>query len=207
MNFHNTHFLTSASKLSQCPEGNGIEIAFAGRSNAGKSSLLNTLCEQKKLARVSKTPGRTQLLNFFVVDENPSHHLVDLPGYGYAKVSHSKRDRWQEMMSEYLCERRQLKAAVLVMDVRHTLQPFDLQMIDWALEDTMRLHLVLTKSDKLKYGPAKSTMLGIQQKYSPYPFITCQLFSSLKREGVDELREVLEGIYTAPYEENEEADE
>lgn len=195
MNFHNTHFLKSASKLSQCPDNKGVEIAFAGRSNAGKSSLLNTLCEQKKLARVSKTPGRTQLLNFFEVDHNEEHLLVDLPGYGYAKVSHSKRDQWQGMMQDYLSEREPLRAVVLVMDVRHPLQSFDLQMIDWAAQATMRLHLVLTKSDKLKFGPAKNTMLKILKQYSIYPFVSCQLFSSLTKQGVDELRDELRSIY------------
>ena len=195
MNYQQTKFLTSAAKLSQCPLQEGIEIAFAGRSNAGKSSLLNTLCRQKKLAKISKTPGRTQLLNFFSVDENDYYRLVDLPGYGYAKVSHSKKEAWQAMLHDYLCERENLKAVVLVMDVRHPLQEFDVQMINWAIESGMPIHCALTKADKLKRGPGKSAMLQVLTKYKDHPLVSAQLFSSLEKLGIEELEAQLETFF------------
>lgn len=196
MNYQQTKFLTSAAKLSQCPLQEGIEIAFAGRSNAGKSSLLNTLCRQKKLAKISKTPGRTQLLNFFSVDENDYYRLVDLPGYGYAKVSHSKKEAWQAMLHDYLCERENLKAVVLVMDVRHPLQEFDVQMINWAIESGMPIHCALTKADKLKRGPGKSAMLQVLTKYKDHPLVSAQLFSSLDKLGIEELEAQLAKQFT-----------
>lgn len=190
-NFNNTYFMTSAAKLSQCPEDQGLEIAFAGRSNAGKSSLINTLCAQKKLARTSKTPGRTQLLNFFTPDKTKNYRLVDLPGYGYAKVSKKMREQWDKMLSDYLCERKSLKKIILIMDIRHPLQAFDTQMIDWAIESNMPIHLVLTKADKLKFGAAKAILLKIMQQYQQHELITCQLFSALKKMGIDELAQYL----------------
>jgi GTP-binding protein len=196
LNYHNTVFIKSAAKVSQCPENDGIEIAFAGRSNAGKSSLLNTLCQQTKLARVSKTPGRTQLLNFFSPDEDEFYRLVDLPGYGYAKVSQRKKEAWQQMLHDYLCERACLKAIVLIMDVRHPLQEFDLSMIEWAIQSNMAIHCVLTKCDKIKRGPAKSAMLKLLTYYKDHPLISCQLFSSLNKVGIDELEKQLAVFFT-----------
>jgi len=196
MNFQNTTFLKSASRLSECPPDHGVEIAFAGRSNAGKSSLLNTLCQQKKLARVSKTPGRTQLLNFFEVDDSPLRRLVDLPGYGYAKVSQQKREAWQQMLSDYLYERKTLQAIVLIVDCRHPLQPFDEQMLDWVINSQMRTHLVFTKMDKLKFGAAKQALFKLSKPVEVYPFISSQLFSSLNGYGLDALKAVLCDVFS-----------
>ena len=185
--FRQTYFMTSAAKLSQCPEDNGVEIAFSGRSNAGKSSLINALCNQKKLAKTSKTPGRTQLLNFFTPDQTEQFRLVDLPGYGYAKVSKEKRSEWDLMINDYLYQRKSLKKIILIMDIRHPLQAFDTQLIDWAIESNLSIHLVLTKADKLKYGAAKAILLKITQQYQHHELITCQLFSASKKMGIEEL--------------------
>jgi GTP-binding protein len=161
INFQKAHFITSAPSIKQCPDDTGAEVAFAGRSNAGKSSALNTLAQQNKLARTSKTPGRTQLINFFEIE--PDIRIVDLPGYGFAKVPDRMKREWQRNMSEYLEERQSLKALVLVMDIRHPLSDFDVMMCDWALDVQMPVHILLTKSDKLKRGPAQSTRLQVQK--------------------------------------------
>jgi GTP-binding protein len=167
-----------------------VEVAFAGRSNAGKSSALNTLAAQKALARISKTPGRTQLLNFFAVDE--SHRLVDLPGYGYAKVPPKLKEQWVRMMEGYLQKRHSLRGLVLVMDIRHPLTDFDRQMLVWCHEVRMPVHILLTKADKLKFGAAKATLLQVQKTLREEGLeATVQLFSALKRDGVEEAREVL----------------
>jgi len=191
LNFQETYFLKSATTLSQCPTNPGIEAAFAGRSNAGKSSLINALCRQKKLARTSKTPGRTQLLNFFAVDPEEHFRLVDLPGYGYAKVSKTMRAEWDQMLSNYLCERDCLKLVVLIMDIRHPLQPFDDEMISWALKSKMPIHLALTKADKLTFGKAKATLLQVAKKFETSPLVTSQIFSAEKGLGLDELEQRL----------------
>ena len=178
-------FEKSAQKLSQCPADEGFEIAFAGRSNAGKSSAINRLCSQKSLARTSKTPGRTQLLNFFSVDEQ--RRLVDLPGYGYAKVDRSTREAWQRELDGYLSNRQCLQGLILLMDIRHPLKDFDQMIIQWAAEANMPLHLLLTKADKLRYGAAKDMLLktGKALKDHPAP-LTLQLFSSPAGTGCEE---------------------
>ncbi len=193
--YHQARFLTSAAKLSQAPEDSGMEIAFAGRSNAGKSSALNTLCGQKNLARTSKTPGRTQLLNFFSLDDD--HRLVDLPGYGYAKVAERIKRQWQAELATYLESRRSLRGIVLLMDVRHPLKEFDLQMLEWSSGIDLPTHILLTKADKLKYGAASASLLQLRKALKSFrsDLITAQLFSSLKRQGIDEAHSVLDRLF------------
>lgn len=190
INFQRAKFMISAPSIKQCPEDTGAEVAFAGRSNAGKSSALNTLAQQNKLARTSKTPGRTQLINFFEIQ--PGIRLVDLPGYGFAKVPERMKREWQKNMSEYLEERKSLKALVLVMDIRHPMTEFDRMMCDWAYEVEMPLHILLTKSDKLKKGPANNTKLAVKKELKHMgDLLTIQTFSSLKKDGSDVLRKQL----------------
>ncbi|MEE4250292.1 MAG: ribosome biogenesis GTP-binding protein YihA/YsxC [Alcanivoracaceae bacterium] len=178
-------FDKSAQKLAQCPPDEGLEIAFAGRSNAGKSSAINRLCGQKSLARTSKTAGRTQLLNFFAVDEG--RRIVDLPGYGYAKVDRSTRDAWQKEIDGYLSGRECLKGLILLMDVRHPLKDFDQMIIQWAAEANMPLHLLLTKADKLSYGVAKNALLKTAKQLSSHRApLSLQLFSSTNGMGCDQ---------------------
>ncbi len=189
--YHRTHFLTSAARLAQSPPDEGMEVAFAGRSNAGKSSAINTLCQQKALARTSKTPGRTQLLNFFILD--PKRRLVDLPGYGYAKVSESIKRQWQAELAAYLEQRRSLRGLILLMDIRHPLKEFDRQMLDWCSHRGLPVHILLTKADKLKRGAASKTLLQVRKELAPYgKEVTLQLFSSLNRQGVDEAHALLD---------------
>ncbi|MDN3647686.1 ribosome biogenesis GTP-binding protein YihA/YsxC [Reinekea marina] len=187
--YDSAEFMTSAAKYSQCPADIGSEVAFAGRSNAGKSSAMNTITRNSKLARISKTPGRTQLLNFFTLSGG-EYRLVDLPGYGFAKVNKNMKADWEENIGEYMAERLSLKGVVLLMDIRHPLTEFDRMMIDWAVTAEMPLRAVLTKSDKLKKGPAKSTYLKVQAELqSKAPWLSAQMFSSLKKEGVPELNQ------------------
>lgn len=195
INFNSAEFLTSAAKLVQCPDDTGVEIAFAGRSNAGKSSALNTLTNRNKLARTSKTPGRTQLINFFKTNLE-DFNLVDLPGYGYAKVSLEQKNAWQRHLSQYMEERNALKGLVLLVDIRHELKEFDHMIINWAIDSGMPLHILLTKCDKLKKGPANSAVLKVRKELSQHKDqITVQAFSSLKRTGVDILQQRLQGLY------------
>jgi len=187
INFQRAKFLISAPSLKQCPADTGAEVAFAGRSNAGKSSALNTLAQQTKLARTSKTPGRTQLINFFALSDQA--RLVDLPGYGFAKVPDRMKREWQRNMSEYLEERQSLRGVVLVMDIRHPLTEFDRMMCDWAKAAEMPLHILLTKSDKLKKGPAQNTKLQVKKALADMgDLVSVQIFSSLKKDGTDLLR-------------------
>lgn len=205
IHFNKAAFTTSAPSIRQCPPEQGVEVAFAGRSNAGKSSAINTLTHNKKLARTSKTPGRTQLINFFGLSSN--QRIVDLPGYGFAKVPKGMKDEWQRNLSEYLRERECLRGLVLMMDIRHPLQKYDTMMLDWALEAGMPVHILLTKSDKLKRGPAQSTLLKIRKHIKDLghaDLATAQTFSSLNREGVDALKAKLNEWLTVPEEESEE---
>lgn len=183
--YRQAEFLTSAAKLTQTPADEGYEVAFAGRSNAGKSSAINTLCDQKSLARTSKTPGRTQLLNFFALDEE--RRIVDLPGYGYAKVAEGIKREWQGALADYLEQRECLRGLMLMMDIRHPLKDYDRQMLDWANHISLSVHVLLTKSDKLKRGPASSTVLKVRAElHKLNPGFTVQAFSSLKRTGIDQ---------------------
>jgi GTP-binding protein len=188
--FKNASFLTSANELHQLPPDAGAEVAFAGRSNAGKSSALNVITEQRSLARTSKTPGRTQLINFFELDAE--RRLVDLPGYGYAKVPEAVKRHWQQVLSDYLATRQCLRGLVLLMDSRHPLKDFDRQMLDWCLSKQMPVHVLLTKADKLKRGPAGNTLQKVRAALkAEYPLATVQLFSALNRQGVEQAREQL----------------
>lgn len=190
-------FLTSAPDLRRAPADDGMEVAFAGRSNSGKSSAINALTGRKALARTSKTPGRTQLINFFTLDER--RRLVDLPGYGYAKVPEAVQRHWQGAMQDYFDRRGSLRGLVLVMDVRHPLTPFDEQMLAWCRHRGMPVHVLLTKADKLKRGAAKNTLLGVRRALGATgpataggPAVSVQLFSATARSGVAELEAVLD---------------
>ncbi|MEW8361383.1 MAG: ribosome biogenesis GTP-binding protein YihA/YsxC [Candidatus Thiodiazotropha sp.] len=188
--YHRARFLKSAARLSQSPSDSGFEVAFAGRSNAGKSSALNVLCGQKSLARTSKTPGRTQLLNFFSLDDE--RRLVDLPGYGYAKVAESIKREWQKTLAHYIEYRQCLRGMVLLMDIRHPMTEFDRQMLDWNTHHGLPTHILLTKADKLKSGAAKNTLLQVKKALREHRDITLQRFSALKKEGIDECHQVLD---------------
>jgi len=189
--YHQARFLTSAARLDQSPPDQGHEVAFAGRSNAGKSSAINALCQQKSLARTSKTPGRTQLLNFFALDEE--HRLVDLPGYGYAKVAERIKLQWQAELAAYLEKRQSLRGVILLADVRHPLKEFDLQMLEWSDKMQLPVHILLTKADKLKRGAASSALLKVKQLLKEMPGEhSVQLFSALKRQGIDQAHAVLD---------------
>lgn len=204
--YHLTRFNTSASKLSQCPEDMGAEVAFAGRSNAGKSSAINTLTNAK-LARTSKTPGRTQLINFF--DTNVENvRIVDLPGYGYAKVPIAMKEHWQKHLDDYLQNRDCLRGVVLMIDIRHPLKEFDQMMINWCIEAEMPLHILLTKADKLKKGPAQNAVLKLKRDLDAQnnPRLSIQAFSALKKTGVEQLREHLSGWLLAEGENGEDAE-
>lgn len=189
--YHQAKFISSASSLLNAPPDQGIEIAFSGRSNAGKSSAINALVQQKALARVSKTPGRTQLLNFFGLDDQ--RKIVDLPGFGYAKVAESVKKDWGKMMETYLNQRKALRGMVLVMDIRHPLTEFDQQMIAWCEHAGLPLHILLTKADKLNFGAAKNTLLKVQKQLDQAGVtLTFQLFSALKKTGIEDLQQMLD---------------
>jgi GTP-binding protein len=187
-------FLKSAARVNQLPDDSGYEVAFAGRSNAGKSSALNCLTTNKSLARTSKTPGRTQLINLFSLDEE--RRLVDLPGYGYAKVALQVKTEWQIHLAHYLEVRQCLKGLILLMDVRHPLKELDQMMIDWALNRELPVHILLTKADKLSKSETKNTVLKVRKHYElASHLISIQSFSSLKKEGLDELIQKLNQWY------------
>ena len=195
-------FMTSAPSLAQCPPDRGVEVAFAGRSNAGKSSAINAITRQKALARTSRTPGRTQLINFFALGEDESRRLVDLPGYGYAKVPEAVKREWQQHLADYLRARRSLRGVVLVMDLRHPLTEFDQTLLGWADEQEMPVHILLTKADKLKSGAAKGALQQVRSRLREWEdLVTIQLFSSLKGQGVDEACARLDAWLLGPMEE------
>ncbi|MCO6538636.1 MAG: YihA family ribosome biogenesis GTP-binding protein [Gilliamella sp.] len=191
LNYAKTHFILSAPDISHLPIDNGVEIAFAGRSNAGKSSALNTLTNQKGLARTSKTPGRTQLINLFEVEENC--RLVDLPGYGYAQVPEAIKRKWQKALGEYLQKRESLKGLVVLMDIRHPLKDLDQQMIEWAVSVDIPIMLLLTKADKLASGAQKKQVNMVKEAILPFQGdITVAPFSSPKRIGLEALKQKLD---------------
>lgn len=189
---HNARFLLSAPAMRSLPPDTGAEVAFAGRSNAGKSSALNALAAHKGLARTSKTPGRTQQLNVFVLDDE--RRLVDLPGYGYAKVPDAVRDQWKGLIDTYLRTRTSLKGLILIVDARHPFKPYDRQMLAYAAAIGRPCHCLLTKSDKLSRNEATRTLASVRAELAAQGSeTTVQLFSSTAKTGLDEARSVISG--------------
>ena len=189
-NYYNgSEFVVSAHDFAQLPLDVGVEVAFSGRSNSGKSSVLNVLTERSGLARTSKTPGRTQQLNFFAVDEG--RHLVDLPGYGYAKVSDGMRQHWMQLINRYFLTRQALTGLVLIMDVRRPLREGDLRQLEWSQSVALPVHIVLNKSDKLPYSKRMCALKECADQVQS-DLVSVQLFSCLKLIGMQELRAVLD---------------
>lgn len=183
-------FTISAPDIRKLPEDSGIEVAFAGRSNAGKSSALNTLTNQKGLARTSKTPGRTQLINVFEIGDNK--RLIDLPGYGFAKVPLEMKKKWQKALGEYLEKRQSLKGLVVLMDIRHPLKDLDMDLIEWAVEGDLPVLALLTKSDKLSQGKRSAEVLKVKKVLDALNGdVKVQAFSSLKRTGEEQANAVI----------------
>lgn len=193
--FSKIRFLTTVNEFKMLPR-TGLEIAFAGRSNAGKSSAINTLANQTRLAYVSKTPGRTQHINYFALDNEERRHIVDLPGYGYAEVPEAIRQHWEKLLSRYLQNRDNLIGLVLMMDSRHPLKPLDRQMLNWFLPTGKPVHILLTKSDKLSKNEMKQTLAIVEEELAGVEGCTVQLFSSLKKQGMSTAETVLEGWFT-----------
>jgi GTP-binding protein len=188
--YQQARFLKSVPEPRLAPADEGLEVAFAGRSNAGKSSALNVITGQKSLARTSKTPGRTRQINFFAIDDR--RRLVDLPGYGFARVSRQIKDDWQRHISRYLETRQSLVGVILLMDIRHPMKEFDRQVLGWCHVAGLPAHVLLTKSDKLKRGPAKAALLSVRRQLaSLHPEASVQLFSALKKTGTEEAIQVL----------------
>ena len=185
-----TRFDKSVPRPELAPPDIGREVAFAGRSNAGKSSALNRITCQKSLARISKTPGRTQQLVFFRIDDE--RRLVDLPGYGFAKVPDRVKREWSVSLERYLRERQSLQGLILLMDIRHPLTDFDQQMLHWSLLCNMPVHILLTKADKLKRGAAQNVLLRVKRDLADLPLVSVQLFSSLKGTWLEEAQAVLD---------------
>nr|WP_269836487.1 ribosome biogenesis GTP-binding protein YihA/YsxC [Rheinheimera soli] len=199
INYQKATFLTSAPDIKALPADTGIEVAFAGRSNAGKSSALNTLTRQNGLARTSKTPGRTQLINTFSLAEN--QRLIDLPGYGFAKVPLAVKEKWQKALSEYLMKRESLKGIVILMDIRHPLKDLDQDLIHWAVQSNLQVLLLLTKADKLSPGPRKKVLMEVTEASMAFMGdVTVQVFSSLTKLGLSELEQKLDQWYSAEQE-------
>lgn len=189
--YQQCRYLLSAHQLNQIPAHSGIEVAFAGRSNAGKSSALNLICGQKSLAKTSRTPGRTQAINYFTIDEE--RYLVDLPGYGYAKVAIKTRRQWQGILTEYLNSSSTLQALMLIMDIRHPLQESDWYLINLAIDKGISLHMLLTKCDKLSRNQSHNQLQHVKTTLENHGIeTTLQLFSALNGTGVEDARAVLD---------------
>lgn len=187
-------FLKSAARVNQLPPDEGYEVAFAGRSNAGKSSALNCLTQIRQLARTSKTPGRTQLINLFSLDE--TRRLVDLPGYGYAEVAIKIKETWQKTLTQYLEKRQCLVGLILLMDCRHPLKDLDQLMVECAIERELPVHIMLTKADKLNKSEVKNAVSMVTDYYELYAsLVSVQAFSSLKKVGLDVLITQLNSWY------------
>lgn len=193
--FQRARYLLSAHTARQLPPetDGGREVAFAGRSNAGKSSALNAICQQNALARVSKTPGRTQQLVYFELPPHTHLYLVDLPGYGYAKVPKEMQEHWQAFIASYFESRRALAGLVVVMDIRHPLKEYDVQMLGYAVRRGLPAHALLTKADKLSRGAAGNTLQAVRKQLSAEfgDSVSAQVFSGESKQGVDEARAVI----------------
>jgi len=197
--FQNAEFITSATRLEECPAPAPIELAIVGRSNVGKSSVLNCLCHQKKLAKTSKTPGRTQLINFFRIDENLN--LIDLPGYGYAKVPLSQQKHWEKELARFLSLREALKGLILIVDIRHGLKPTDHMLIALADELSLPVHLVLNKADKLTRNHANQALAKLKKSLQPEQHnidISLQIFSATQRMGKESFFKIIEERWLNP---------
>ena len=188
-----SRFLTSANALDQFVPDEGVEVAVAGRSNAGKSSAINVIVNRRQFARTSKSPGRTQLINFFSLRDE--QRLVDLPGYGFARVSDAMREHWGELLSGYFQSRKSLKGLLLIVDIRRQLKDYDRQMIAFAEDVDLPIHILLTKADKLKKGQAATALLEVRKELDDRA--TVQQFSALSRQGENEARGVLQQFLTA----------
>lgn len=189
--YQQVRFIDSVAEPGQLPPDHGVEIAFAGRSNAGKSSALNALTGRRGLARTSKTPGRTRLINLFALDDD--QRLVDLPGYGYAAVSAATRERWTRLLGNYLQRRRALRGLVLVVDIRRGLTTLDWQLLELVVGRPVALHLLLTKADKLGRGPAQRTLQQIRLELEEAGIeASLQCFSAIHGEGIEDLRGLLD---------------
>lgn len=206
INLHKASFTMSAPDIKRLPADSGVEVAFAGRSNAGKSSALNTLTNQNGLARTSKTPGRTQLINVFEIAENK--RLIDLPGYGFAKVPLEMKKKWQKALGEYLEKRECLKGIVILMDIRHPLKDLDMDLIQWAADSELPILALLTKSDKLSQGKASAEVLRVKKALAPLGSdIKVQAFSSLKRTGSDQATAAIQAWFSQEDFESESVEE
>lgn len=194
--YQQARFQCSVPKMALGPADNGFEVAFAGRSNAGKSSALNAITSQKALARTSKTPGRTQHLVFFNLDDQ--HRLVDLPGYGFARVPGRLQQAWGLALTHYLESRQALQGIVILMDIRHPLTDLDQQMLEWCQSINRPVHILLTKSDKLKFGAAKNIFLKVNQQISNLDNVSLQLFSAKTGQGLAEAWDVLDNWLSVP---------
>ena len=194
MKYNNATFIKSIANIDTLPPDTGREVAFAGRSNAGKSSALNTITNINNLAKTSKTPGRTQLINFFALEEDS--FLVDLPGYGYAKVADFIKKRWQHTLDQYIATRQSLKGIILVMDIRHPLKEMDLQMLKWCIYYEHKIHILLTKADKLTRNMANTTLFTTQKKLQKHEdYISIQKFSAETKEGLLEAHAKLDAWF------------
>src|SRR5690554_1903498 len=190
INFAQARFLTSAPDIRQLPADKGIEVAFAGRSNAGKSSALNALTRQRQLARTSKTPGRTQLINVFTLSDDK--RLIDLPGYGFAKVPLEVKQKWQKSLGEYLQKRECLKGLVVLMDIRHPFKELDQELIHWAVASDLAVLAVLTKADKLNSGARKKALMDAEEAVPGFGGdVKVITFSSTNKHGLPELESTL----------------
>lgn len=194
IDFTKATFSKSTPTLVSAPNDCGIEVAFVGRSNAGKSSALNVITNQKKLARTSKTPGRTQLMNFFDLDED--RRIVDLPGYGYAKVPEKVKRQIEEILSTYLSQRKCLQGLVLLMDIRHPLNSRDMDLINFVTDYEKPVHILLTKCDKINRGPSNNTLLEVRKRLHGYSDVSVQTFSATRRLGLEEAQEKISEWFT-----------
>ncbi|MFK7954887.1 MAG: ribosome biogenesis GTP-binding protein YihA/YsxC [Lysobacterales bacterium] len=189
--FRAARYGLNAHRVNQLPDDSGGEVAFAGRSNAGKSTVINALTDQKSLARTSKTPGRTQHMVVFELDGN--QRLIDLPGYGFAKVPKKLRDHWDQELDRYFRSRRSLRGLILIMDIRHPLKDFDLQFLKWCQRVNLPCHILLNKSDKLKRGPANAMLLKVKAALKTHKVsASCQTFSGQSRAGIEQAYSMLD---------------